>query len=96
MDVRGVFPSPPEVTGGSYADKQNEIVKWLLGFRPLSRWLEFLTIVVPENEYTDIAFPSPPEVTGGSYPYDDKAEITLVKFPSPRKLNVRNLKLIYG
>ena len=37
MDVRGVFPSPPEVTGGSYADKQNEIVKWLLGFRPLSR-----------------------------------------------------------
>lgn len=41
-------------------------------------------------------FPSPPEVTGGSYPYDDKAEITLVKFPSPRKLNVRNLKLIYG
>ena len=52
--------------------------------------------MVPENEYTDIAFPSPPEVTGGSYPYDDKAEITLVKFPYPRKLNVRNLKLIYG
>ena len=30
MDVRGVFPSPPEVTGGSYIEKQKENVNWLL------------------------------------------------------------------